>query len=144
MSLRTRLIIAFLCLSVIPLSAVTGFWYVSSVSAFEGAAQREGAQTAAEIGRRMELLTHALGRRVDRLFEVSAEDAERGLDHQRVRARIAPLLGDAAVLLERVEFHTEAPIAPPPAGDEGGHPAANLRGRRSHPAPPHLPRPPSP
>jgi sigma-B regulation protein RsbU (phosphoserine phosphatase) len=50
MSLRTRLIIAFLCLSVLPLSAVTAFWYASSVNAFERAAQREATQTASEVG----------------------------------------------------------------------------------------------
>jgi hypothetical protein len=41
MSLRTRLIIAFVLMSVVPLSAVTLVSYLSSVRAFEQAARRE-------------------------------------------------------------------------------------------------------
>ena len=69
MSLRTRLIIAFLILSVVPLSAVTLIWYFTSVRAFERAAEREATETAADIGRRMEMLTANVGRRMDRLFD---------------------------------------------------------------------------
>ena len=53
MSLRTRLIIAFLILSVVPLSAVTLIWYISSVRTFERAAEREASETASDIGRRL-------------------------------------------------------------------------------------------
>ena len=68
MLLRTRLIIAFLLLSVLPLSAVTFFSYQSQVAAFESAARREASQSAADIGRRMERITSDVGRRMDRLF----------------------------------------------------------------------------
>jgi hypothetical protein len=68
MSLRTRLIIAFLLLSVVPLSVVTLFSYVSSVRAFERAAQREATQSATDVSRRMEMITADVGRRMDRLF----------------------------------------------------------------------------
>ena len=133
MSLRTRLIIAFLCLSVVPLSAVTAFWYASSVNAFERAAEREAAQTAAEIGRRMEMITAAVGRRVDRMFEGPDSNFDPNIDPQRLHERVAPLLGDAATLLERVEFHPAAaapqamplPRAPSPpsaAGSTGSAP----------------------
>jgi serine phosphatase RsbU (regulator of sigma subunit) len=105
MSLRTRLIIAFLCLSVIPLSAVTAFWYASSVNAFERAAQREAAQTAVEISRRMEMVTDAVGRRMDRMFAATAGTNGPGSDPDQLRATIAPMLGETAVLLDRVEFH---------------------------------------
>ena len=73
MSLRTRLIIAFLLMSVVPLTAVTVFWYASAVRAFERAAERDATDTAADIGRRMELITADVGRRVDRLFVDSDE-----------------------------------------------------------------------
>ena len=68
MSLRTRLIIAFLLLSVLPLSAVTLLSYLSSVHAFELAAQREAMQ---ERHRRQPAHgdDHVRpGRRMDRLF----------------------------------------------------------------------------
>jgi serine phosphatase RsbU (regulator of sigma subunit) len=103
MSLRTRLIIAFLCLSVVPLSAVTAFWYASSVSAFERAAEREAAQTASELGRRMELVTRAVGQRMDQIFAAAADPANP--NPERLQARVAPMLGDAAALVDRVEFH---------------------------------------
>jgi serine phosphatase RsbU (regulator of sigma subunit) len=102
MSLRSRLIIAFLCLSVLPLSAVTAFWYASSVNAFERAAEREASQTASEIGRRMELVTNAVGRRMDQIFAASADPA--APNPERLQARMA-MLGDAAMLVDRVEFH---------------------------------------
>jgi len=66
MSLRTRLIIAFLLLSVLPLSAVTFLSYLSSVHAFELAAQRAATQSAIDVSRRMEMITTDLGRRMDR------------------------------------------------------------------------------
>src|SRR5688500_7890456 len=131
MSLRSRLIVAFLCLSVVPLSAVTAFWYASSVNAFERAAEREATQTAAEIGRRMELITSAVGRRVDRMFEDADEnpDPDLDVDPVRLQAKVAPLLGDAAMLVERVEFHPVSgaplphpPPPPSPAGTRGAAP----------------------
>ena len=48
MSLRTRLIIAFLLLSVVPLTAVTLFSYISSVNAVENAARRAASDDAAD------------------------------------------------------------------------------------------------
>ena len=68
MSLRTRLIIAFLLLSVVPLSAMTFISYRSSITTFENAARREASQSAVDIGRRMERITADVGRRMDRMF----------------------------------------------------------------------------
>jgi len=147
MSLRTRLIIAFLCLSVVPLSAITLFWYASTVNAFEHAAEREATQSAAEIGRRMELITSALGRRVDRMFDDADEnpDPDMAVDAERLQAKVAPLLGDAAMLVDRVEFHPSLAVAPfGPAGSEPLPPVppppgpAGTRGV----APPKPPKPP--
>jgi serine phosphatase RsbU (regulator of sigma subunit) len=158
MSLRTRLIIAFLILSVVPLSAVTLIWYISSVRTFERAAEREATETAADIGRRMEMVTANVGRRMDRLFDETVDaggrpDTSRG----RMQDRLAPMLGDTAALLERLEFHptdsqpgtnpnpdpdpnlnpNSNPDANPGAGPRRGPPPFGWRGR-----PPHPPRPP--
>jgi serine phosphatase RsbU (regulator of sigma subunit) len=164
MSLRTRLIIAFLILSVVPLSAVTLVWYFSSVRAFERAAEREATETAADIGRRMEMLTANVGRRMDRLFdEAVGYDYRYDSKGMKVQERIAPMLGDTADLVESVEFHpSERPdphpdpdpdpdFVPPPAEEAAGvapSPAAPTppppakRGR--HPQPPHAGAPPLP
>jgi serine phosphatase RsbU (regulator of sigma subunit) len=114
MSLRTRLIIAFLCLSVIPLSAVTAVWYASSVNAFERAAQREAAQTAVEIGKRMENVTRVVGRRMDKLFEMSPGGATLLDSESQLHERVGPMLGDAAALVDRVEFEPMEGMVPAP------------------------------
>jgi serine phosphatase RsbU (regulator of sigma subunit) len=131
MSLRTRLIIAFLLLSVVPLTAVTLLSYTSSVRAFETAAEREAEDTAMDVGRRMEMITADLGRRMGRVFVTSAADAP--TDPAVVRQLVAPALGDAAALLERFEFRPMAP--PPPAATVGMVPAPA-------PVPPVPPAPP--
>jgi serine phosphatase RsbU (regulator of sigma subunit) len=109
MSLRSRLIVAFLILSVVPLSAVTLFWYVSSVRTFERAAEREATETAADIGRRMEMVTATVGRGMDRLFDEAVGESYR-IDSKdgkqlKMEERIAPMLGDTAALVDRLEFH---------------------------------------
>ncbi|HEY0875932.1 MAG TPA: SpoIIE family protein phosphatase [Vicinamibacterales bacterium] len=111
MTLRTRLIIAFLLLSVLPLTAVTLLSYRSSVAAFERAAEQEATESAVDVTRRMDIITADVGRRVDRVFET----APRG-GGEDIYQHAAPVLGEAAALLERVEFHpAEAPDEPAPA-----------------------------
>jgi serine phosphatase RsbU (regulator of sigma subunit) len=136
MSLRTRLIIAFLLLSVVPLSAVTLFSYLSSVHAFEQAAQREATESATDVSRRMEMITTDVGRRMDRLF-VGGTGSPSGPfnpDPQMVRQNAAPLLGDTAALVDRVEFHpTPEPPAPPVAADPNSVPIPIPAPRRGGP-----------
>src|SRR5262245_4394489 len=160
MSLRTRLIIAFLLLSVLPLSAVTLLSYLSSVHAFELAAQREATQSAIDVSRRMEMITADLGRRMDRLFATgtSTSGTASAPDPQMVRQSVAPMLGDTAALVDRMEFHP-TPEAPPtpvvttdpnsvpipiPPSRRGG-PGGRRRGgfdAAGGPRPPGPPRPP--
>jgi serine phosphatase RsbU (regulator of sigma subunit) len=169
MSLRTRLIIAFLVLSVVPLSAVTSIWYLSSVHTFERAAEREANDTARDIGRRMEMVTANLGRRMDRLFdEAIGSGGSATVDGGTVEQRIAPMLGDTAALLERLEFHPSADANPNPNPNpnpdvdvhpDGPRMPRMQRGRRGfgpppvtgepgafrrHPGPPGPPGPPPP
>jgi serine phosphatase RsbU (regulator of sigma subunit) len=135
MSLRTRLILAFLLLSVVPLSAVTLYSYSTSVDAFQRATEREAAQSASDIGHRMAMVTDDLGRRMDLLFEESTDSnaIDAPATSEQVRARLGPMLGDAAALVDRVEFD---PMPPPPVSTSGvaGTP----------PAPPVAPAPPAP
>ncbi len=138
MSLRTRLIIAFLLLSVVPLTAVTLLSYRSSVAAFEQAAKQEASNSAADVSHRMELITADVGRRMDRLF-VAGTSAPRPFrpDPDRVLESIAPLLGDAAALVDRVEFHPASDLPPsPPVATGGGTAPRPPPAPRAHPAPP--------
>jgi serine phosphatase RsbU (regulator of sigma subunit) len=124
MSLRTRLIIAFLLLSVVPLTAVTLFSYKSSVDAVEAAAQKEATERASDVSGRMDAITADLGRKMDRIFVASGSGDENvDIDPQKVRATLAPMLGDTAALVERVEFRPmpgrtspAVPAAPPAPG----------------------------
>ena len=136
MSLRTRLIIAFLLLSVVPLSAVTFVTYRSGVSTFEAAARREASQSAIDIARRMERITAEVGRRMDRMFVDAPASVGATGETSDVRRRVAPMLGDAAALVERVEFHpapgAETPLPQPP-------PWIGPDGKPRFPAPPDAP-----
>jgi serine phosphatase RsbU (regulator of sigma subunit) len=132
-ALRSRLIIAFLLLSVVPLSAVTFVTYRSWVSTFENAARREADQSAIDIGRRMERITSDVGRRMDRMLIEARGASGTAPQSAAMRHRVAPMLGDAAALVERVEFQ---PMPPRPEGS----PAPP--DERTLPAPPDAPRPP--
>jgi serine phosphatase RsbU (regulator of sigma subunit) len=134
MSLRTRLIIAFLLLSVVPLSAITFINYRSSIATFEAAARREASQSAGDIGRRMERLTADVGRRMDRMFVSGPAAASAGpRPSTGVRERVAPMLGETAPLVERVEFHPTVPAAGPPAPPQPQAPWVGPDGRPRFP-----------
>ena len=142
MSLRTRLIIAFLILSVVPLSAVTLIWYISSVRTFERAAEREASETASDIGRRMEMVTATVGRRMDRLFDesVSYDGQPQATAGRKMEDRLAPVFGETAALLDRLEFE-------PTNGehsDADTQPVDHLPEPPPAPGPPGAPRPPRP
>jgi serine phosphatase RsbU (regulator of sigma subunit) len=128
MSLRTRLIIAFLLLSVVPLSAVTFVTYRSWVATFEAAAQQEAAQSAVDIGRRMERITADVGRRVDRLFV--APGAAPPPSAETVRERVAPVLDDPLAFVDRIEFRPFPSGARPRLPDAPGAPERPDLGRQ--------------
>jgi serine phosphatase RsbU (regulator of sigma subunit) len=79
MSLRTRLILAFFLLSVVPMAAVTVYAYATNVEALRVAAEHEADLLAGELGQRMSLVTAQLSERVEHLMDIaelqSAADA---------------------------------------------------------------------
>jgi serine phosphatase RsbU (regulator of sigma subunit) len=136
MSVRTRLILAFLALSVLPLSAVTLYSYTSSVNAFRGAVATESARMTADLQARLDTVTADLGRQVGLLWEPGVAGApepveaqDRSMDVQVIE-RVAAVLGESAHLLDRVEFsRVPAPPSPPaaptaPAAPQGPLPPA--------------------
>src|SRR5262245_27142102 len=149
MSLRTRLILAFLLLSVVPLSAVTLYSYSTSVQAFQRAVEREAAQSASDISHRIAMVTDDLGRRMDQLFDTPdafpMNGDESTMAEQQVRARL-PMLGDVAALVDRVEFDpmpTVPGVAPVQGAQKGAvvPPAPGAPG--VPPPPPVAPAPPA-
>ena len=100
MSLRTRLILAFFMLSVVPLGAVTFYAYTANVDALRDAAEREADLLAGELGQRMQLVTAQLSERVEHLMDIaelqaaaeeaSAKAAQRGGSRDHGEGRTPP------------------------------------------------------
>ena len=125
MSLRTRLILAFLLLSVVPLTAVTASHYVSSLETLHRVATRDAELLTQELGQRMEVVKSDLSRRVETLWAENrpqrrvSRPSPPGEPQRDVRMATytdltANALGEAAALLERIEFRA-APVPPMPA-----------------------------
>jgi serine phosphatase RsbU (regulator of sigma subunit) len=138
MSLRTRLILAFFLLSVVPLAAVTFYSYTTNVEALREAARREADLLAGELGQRMQLVTAQLSERVEHLMDIAelqaAADAaaesvgeSAGAAAQTAEAPTVTTvttesftaLGDAAMLLNNVQLRNMRI-----GGRRGGGPAA--------------------
>ncbi len=140
MSLRTRLIVAFFTLSVVPLAAVTFYAYTSNVRALRQAAEHEADLLAGELGQRMQLVTAQLSERVEHLMDVAelqsaveratataarpaAPEPARVLT-EIIGTSVANALGEAAMLLNNVELQGLPQWAsgrqgrPPPGPDQ--------------------------
>ena len=159
MSLRTRLIVAFLLMSVLPLTAVTLYGYYSSRQAMQRAVQAEAEDTTVALGQRMALVTADLERRVDRIWDMpdmpvrakASLDAAPETDPAvNVPHQVAGMLGDAATLLDRIEIRPApapaAPAAPAPvtAPHARAHPARPAAPPAAPAAPAAVPAPPVP
>ncbi|HET7696205.1 MAG TPA: SpoIIE family protein phosphatase [Vicinamibacterales bacterium] len=70
MSLRTRLIVAFFLLSVVPLAAVTLYTYTSNVRALHAATQHETQLLTSELTQRMQVVTAQISERVQDLMDM--------------------------------------------------------------------------
>ena len=71
MTLRSRLTAAFFAISVVPLSAVTLFSYVSSERALRRAAEQQADELAGDLSRRMQWVTADIERRLDRGWQTA-------------------------------------------------------------------------
>jgi serine phosphatase RsbU (regulator of sigma subunit) len=138
MKLRTKLILAFVVLSVVPLTGVTVFSYRSSIEAFRETVEREARGHTDEMSRRMELATQDLDRRIEGLGELpyDAVMAAAATDHDspgRFLSRFIEEMGETAPLIEALEFRpgpsARSAVAPPPSGkNEPGEFEINLAG----------------
>ena len=135
MSLRTRLIVAFFALSVIPLGLVTLYAYRTNVDALKDAAAREADLLAAELSQRMQLVTAQLSERVEHMMDIAELQSE--LEKQaeapakatpepavsateQLTSRVAYSLGEAAMLLNNIEVFGMRSGGGPSRGGPGG------------------------
>ncbi len=165
MKLRTRLIVAFILLSVVPLGAVTVYTYVSNLHALREAAAREADLLASELGQRMQLVTAQLTERVEHLMEMTEPEsvaattpaaasqpgaaAGAGDQVSALGRQVADVIGEAAMLLNSVQVRglrgrgRPPGGAPPAAGEQPASPPSGApgttAGARAAP-PPDVPR----
>src|SRR5579863_5163461 len=71
MTLRARLIVAFLALSVLPLGVVTFYTYTTSVQVMRDVAAREADLLAAVLTQRMQVITSQLSDRIEHLIDMT-------------------------------------------------------------------------
>jgi serine phosphatase RsbU (regulator of sigma subunit) len=138
MTLRSRLTLAFFAISVVPLSAVTLISYASSERVLRRAAEQQADELAVELGRRMEIVTNDIERRLERAWPPPSAQAAQtsqqaqgspsqqaanrsprppraplpappeGVSAEQVAGHVAGVLGEFAPMFDAVEF-----VAPP-------------------------------
>jgi serine phosphatase RsbU (regulator of sigma subunit) len=120
MRLGTKLLLAFFLLAVLPLSWITIHSYNSSIAAFRKAVEAESGGLAEDMGRRMETMKGDLANRVERLSrfpfrQLMAVKGEK-VDSQSnpLMAQLMADIGDAAPLVDSIEFNATPPETPAP------------------------------
>jgi len=130
MKLRLKLILAFLLLSVVPLTGVIVYSFVNSERAVRQAVESEAQMMADEMGRRLEGVRNDLSRQMDRLSQLPFRSLLGGkgpspeLQKDPVFAELMKRMGEEDVLFESLEFVRRTPGHPEPRGPErGDHPS---------------------
>lgn len=118
MKLQTRLVLAFFGLAVVPMTVLTVHAWVGSQRAFRQAVREQASQLAAEMDDRIAEATQDLSQRISRLENLPFEDLSASDDSRRqarereILREFESAMGDAARLVEAVEF---VPGVEPPA-----------------------------
>ncbi len=116
MRLRSKLILAFFLLAVVPLAGLTTYSYYSSLEAYRSAVREQTRQLADQMGFRIETVRHDVGRRIRNLgpqefYSLVAADPKQ-LDPETY-SRIFSQLEDVAVMLEDIQLDPKMPDAAP-------------------------------
>jgi serine phosphatase RsbU (regulator of sigma subunit) len=137
MSLRTRLVLAFLLLAVVPLSGLTLQSYLTSRRALRKAVEAEAAERARDMNDRLDTVTADLGRRLETVSHLPLGTLLEGDRPEEARERVLgelqTRLGDAAGLVGSLSIVPElvaspAPaVAPQPASPPGAAPVPAVR-----------------
>lgn len=114
MTLRTRLLLALLAVSVAPVALVTLLSYRSSLAAFRETVEAEGRATAAGMARRMGAVEADLSRRVAGLgrhdVPAAPDEAAPGAEgSEQLLAELQRELGAATALFDRLEIVPQGP-----------------------------------
>lgn len=116
MKIRTQLILAFLLLSVLPLTGIVLYSYFSSQQAVRRAQHHEAEEMAKQMDRRVAEVRREVGSRLallgDRSFGTILRDAPSGEVRAQVAGRLLAEMGDAAPFVESIELIPHAPPAP--------------------------------
>jgi serine phosphatase RsbU (regulator of sigma subunit) len=120
MSLRTKLILAFVLLAVLPLTGITLYSYKASIRAFRRAVEAESGALAEEMGGRMDSMRRDLASQMDRLgsfpfrklMEMKADES--GVKSSPMMAQLVAEIGNVAALVDTIEFRPDVRRAPPP------------------------------
>jgi HAMP domain-containing protein len=107
MKIRTQLVVAFLLLSVLPLTGLVLYNYVSSQEAVRQAVAMESAEMLREMNGRMSELRAELGRGMERVGEIPLEEAT------AASTSVIRAFGDVAPLLDTLEMVPASPAAAP-------------------------------
>jgi serine phosphatase RsbU (regulator of sigma subunit) len=125
MKLRAKLILSFLGLAVVPLTAITIYSYHSSRRALHTAAEQELSAMASDMGSRMESVSKDLNLQIER-FAAAAEfrrvmalnEKEQKVAMEAMKNRWKSQMGENASLLRSLQFTPAAfpvfPMRPPP------------------------------
>ncbi|MEM1249548.1 MAG: SpoIIE family protein phosphatase [Acidobacteriota bacterium] len=119
MSLRAKLITAFLLLAILPLSGIVLYNYLSSLSAFRQAVEAETSELAGDIARTMDVARRDFRQRFSRigLMELEKREAE---DVETALGEAFSALGSSTEWIEAVRLIPGALAAAPPPPPEGG------------------------
>lgn len=113
MKIRTQIVLAFLLLSVLPLTGLVLYSYVSSQRAVRQVMESEAAELAKEMNGRMTEVRAELGRGVERVGEIPmAALREAGEVKVPDPEKLVEAMGETAPLLDSIEFTPADPEIP--------------------------------
>lgn len=107
MKIRTQLVLAFLLLSVLPLTGIVLYSYVSSQRAVRKVVEAEAEELTQEMNGRMATIRAELGRSAERVSEIPVSTLE--------LPEVLRAMGESAALIDSVEF---TPAVPEPPDEE--------------------------
>jgi serine phosphatase RsbU (regulator of sigma subunit) len=146
MKIRTQLVLAFLLLSVLPLTGIVLYSYASSQRAVRKVVEAEAEELTQEMNGRMSTIRAELGRSAERVGEMqmaSLVDRQVEEELERELPEVLRAMGESAALVDSLEF---TPVALPeaPAEETAGvdpEVAVEVAEPAEAPAPPELTSP---
>lgn len=115
--LRAQIILAFIVLSVIPLTAIVTFSYYSSERSFRRAVERETSLLASQMDARVDTIAETVGRDMARVGDLPVEAILAGAESGQLPEKFRVVFGENAELLT-LDVVPDAPEPPAEAAPE--------------------------